>query len=631
MPQSSEQFQRRLPVGAETGPNGNTHFRVWAPGKKSIQVVFADGRPPASLEKEAGGYHSGWVASVSAGTEYKYRIDETDDFPDPASRFQPRGPHQFSAVVDPDSFTWSDSGWQGCSLKGQVVYELHLGTFTAEGTWSAALKKLPYLRDTGITAVEIMPVAEFPGRFGWGYDGVLPFAATQLYGTPDDMRRFVDRAHNLGISVILDVVYNHLGPDGNYFSNYSEQYFSRKHTTDWGAAINFDDDGCEAVREFFKSNAAYWIREFHLDGLRLDATQDIHDDTEPHVLAEISQAARNAAPYRSIVLIGENEPQNTALIRPCEHGGCGLDALWNDDLHHSAMVALTGRADAYYTDYRGSAGEFAGAMKYGYLYQGQWYRWQKKRRGTPTFGTPHEAMVTFIQNHDQIANSARGLRAHKLTSPSKLKAITAMILLGPGTPMLFQGQEFAASNPFLFFADHKADLSKLIREGRVQFLQQWRSLRLPEMLNCFADPGSETTFQRSKLDFAQVEQHSEIYRLHRDLLKIRREDPVISKQGAEGLDTAVLSPHCFLLRYFSGRDHQEDRLLIVNLGADLELNPAPEPLLGPPLRREWLKLWSTEDPQYGGCGTPPLDTEQNWSIPGESAVVLYPRDIEPKK
>ncbi len=387
--------------------------------------------------------------------------------------------------------------------------------------------------------------------------------------------------------------------------------------------INFDGENSGPVREFFRENAAYWIREYHLDGLRFDATQDIHDDSDRNILEEIGKAARQAAGERSIILIGENEPQETKLIRPVEDGGYGFDALWNDDFHHCAIVALTGKADAYYTDYRGSAQEFVSAAKYGYLYQGQWYRWQKKRRGTSTLGLPKTAMVNFIQNHDQVANSARGQRVYELASPGAYKAITALTLLMPGTPMLFQGQEFASSSKFLFFADHKPELAEKVREGRAEFLSQWRSLILPEMKKCFDDPASPATFEHSKLDHSEVKKHEEIYKLHCDLLRLRREDPVLAQGGEGGIDGAVLNSRCFVLRYFS-EHFRNDRLLVVNLGADLELNPSPEPLLAPPASRQWTKLWSSDEPQYGGCGTAVLDSEKNWLVPGLAAVVLYP-------
>lgn len=599
------------------------YFRVWAPGHKSVRVVLEGNDKHVELAAEDEGYFSGAVSGVRAGSRYKYQLDGGEAYPDPVSRFQPDGPHGFSEVVDPASFAWTDDRWKGQCLPGQVIYELHVGTFTQHGTWTAAAEKLSYLRDTGITAIEVMPVAEFAGCFGWGYDGVFPYAPASIYGTPDDMRSFVNRAHQLGIGVILDVVYNHLGPDGNYLPKYSPFYFSKKHGTDWGEGINFDGEHCGPVREYFRENAAYWIREFHLDGLRLDATQDIHDDSKRHILAEITEAARQAANGRSIILVGENEPQNMLLIKPVEEGGYGLDALWNDDYHHSANVALTGKADAYYSDYRGAPQEFVSALKYGYLYQGQWYKWQKKRRGTSTFGTPRAAMVTFIQNHDQIANSAHGERVRELSAPGVFRAVTAATLLGPGTPMLFQGQEFGASSPFLFFADHKPELAETVRKGREEFLQQWRSLQLPEMQSCMHDPSSEETFRKSKLDFSEVEKHRQTYRLHIDLIRLRREDPVISRQGADGIDGAVLSSSAFVVRFFSP-GFENDRLLVVNLGGDLRFDPAPEPLLGPPHGARWEKLWSSEDPQYGGCGTAALDGDENWIIPGQAAVVLRP-------
>jgi len=617
---------RYMPIGAEPSPDGNaTRFRVWAPEHSSVSVVFDGARKAAPLEPERDGYFSALIEDVPAGTRYKYQLgsDPTHAYPDPASRYQAQGPHHFSEVIDPRLFEWTDGNWPGVKLAGQVIYELHLGTFTTEGTWKAAAEKLSYLKDTGITVIELMPVADFPGKFGWGYDGVQLFAPASIYGTPDDMRAFVDQAHSLGLGVVLDVVYNHLGPDGNYLGEFSPSYFSDRYKTDWGAALNFDGRYSQPVREFFLQNAIYWIREFHIDGLRLDATQDIHDSSEPHILTEITCATRDAAAPRSIILIGENEPQHTQLLRTLDEGGCGLDALWNDDYHHTAMVALTGKAEAYYSDYRGTPQEFVSAVKYGYLYQGQFYQWQDKRRGTPTFGLPRAAMVNFIQNHDQVANSLRGQRIHELAHPGTLKAITALTLLAPGTPMLFQGQEFGASSRFLFFADHKPELAKLVKKGRIDFLHQWPSLSSPEVRHCFSDPASPQTFESSRLDHSELRKHAEIYALHRDLLRLRREDPVISRQGEDGLDGAVLSPGCFLVRFFSP-DHLEDRILLVNLGVDLEFRPAPEPLLAPPPSRDWARLWSTDDSRYGGCGTPTLETEEGWTIPGRAAVVLRP-------
>ncbi|MFN7927968.1 MAG: malto-oligosyltrehalose trehalohydrolase [Blastocatellia bacterium] len=620
------QTARLLPVGAEVLAGQGVHFRVYAPHWKKVEVVLEEKGRAFPLTTEESGYFSGVFAEAEAGTLYRLRLDDGDKlYPDPVSRFQPQGPHGASMVVDPRAFAWSDSSWQGCAIHGQVMYEMHVGTFTPEGTWAAATEQLPQLASLGITVIEMMPVADFPGRFGWGYDGVNLFAPTRLYGTPDDLRRFIDRAHSFGIGVILDVVYNHLGPDGNYLKEFAPEYFSSKHKTEWGEAINYDDVGNAAVREFFLSNAAYWINEFHFDGLRLDATQSIFDDSDEHIMTAIGRTVREVARGRETIIVAENEPQHVRLVRATEQGGHGLDALWNDDFHHSAVVALTGRNEAYYTDYLGRPQEFISAIKYGYLYQGQWYRWQHNRRGTADLTLPPTAYVNFIQNHDQIANSGRGERVHTLTSPGRYRALTALLLLAPSTPMLFQGQEFAASSPFLYFADFEGELRRLVSEGRKQNLAQFRSLATPETQAVLAEPGELETFTRCKLDFSERERHAEIYQLHRDLLRLRRHDPVFRAQRQRGVDGAVLSNEAFVLRFFgaAGKPY-DDRLLLVNLGADLILTPAPEPLLAPPPNRQWKVLWSSESTKYGGLGTPPLETTENWLIPGQAAVVMRP-------
>lgn len=578
------------------------------------------------LGAEGQGYFSALVRTAEAGCRYGYRLDGDPRIcPDPASRFQPDGPHGLSQVVDAAAFAWSDQDWPGIRREGgQVLYEMHIGTFSPEGTWDGAREELPELARIGITTIELMPIADFAGRFGWGYDGVSLFAPTRLYGSPDDFRRFVDDAHALRLGVILDVVYNHVGPDGNYLNVFSADYFTERHKNEWGEAINFDGPHSQPVREFFAANARYWVEEFHLDGLRLDATQQIFDASAEHVLAVIARQVRDAARERSTYVIAENETQESRLVRSPEHGGYGIDAVWNDDFHHSASVALTGYRHAYYSDYCGSAQELLSAVKWGYLFQGQRYRWQKQRRGTPALDLSPVRFVAYIQNHDQVANSARGLRCHELTSPGRYKAMTALLLLGPQTPLLFQGQEFASSSPFLFFADHKPELARLVGQGRRDFLAQFPDLALPETAAQLADPGNPETFQRCKLDFGERERHAEIYRLHCDLLRLRREDPVLgSKAACKKVDGAVLTSHAFLLRFFS-RDGL-DRLLLVNLGGFLHYDPAPEPLLAPPEGHQWQTAWSSNDLGYGGFGTPELDTEQNWQIPGEAAVFLIPR------
>lgn len=620
---------RRYPVGAEILSGGGTHFRVWAPNARTVDIVMESGPgAPATLpmKRLQAGYFETLVAQAAAGARYRFRLSAGDSFPDPCSRYQPDGPHGPSQVVDPSAFPWRDSQWPGVNISGQVIYEMHIGTFTKEGTWAAAQKELAELAACGITVIEVMPVADFPGRFGWGYDGVGLFAPVWLYGEPDDFRRFVDEAHHCGLGVILDVVYNHFGPDGNYLNKFSKDYFTDKYENDWGQAINFDGKNSEPVREFFLTNAAYWIDEYHLDGLRLDATQQIFDQSPEYIVTAIARRVREAARGRKTIVVAENEPQDSRLVRPVEAGGNGLDGLWNDDFHHAAIVAMTGRREAYFTDYQGKAQEFLSMLKYGYLYQGQRYRWQKQRRGSPSLDLPPANFVVYIQNHDQIANVGRSDRIHLLTSPGRLRAMTALMLLAPATPMLFQGQEFGASAPFYFFSDHVPKLARLVKEGRALAGQQFLSLDTKEMEFYFQDPGNPSVFERCKLDLSERERHRPIYDLHKDLLRLRREDPVFRAQKPGGLDGSVLNEECLLLRFFD--DGGDDRLLLVNFGRDLHLDPAPEPLLAPPEGMEWRILWSSEDPRYGGTGTPTLDTEENWKIPGHAAVALCPAPRE---
>jgi maltooligosyltrehalose trehalohydrolase len=622
----SQRKTRRLPVGAEVQPGGGVHFRVWAPASRQVAVILAGGEDlqagvAVPLAAEADGYWSAFVPHGQTGMHYRYLLD-SGAFPDPASRFQPQGPHGCSRIVDPAAFPWTDGAWRGVAREGQVLYEMHIGTFTPEGTWAAAMAQLGHLAELGITLIEVMPVADFPGRYGWGYDGVNVFAPTRLYGEPDDFRRFVDHAHGLGVGVILDVVYNHLGPDGNYVKEFSPHYFSKRYRNDWGDALNFDEECSGPVRELFLANAAYWIDEFHCDGLRLDATQQIFDRSPEHLLTAIASHVRKAARGRGVYVVSENEPQHARLVRRPEQGGHGLDALWNDDFHHAAIVAMTGRNEAYYTDYHGSPQEFISAAKWGFLFQGQRYKWQGARRGTPSLDLAPSNFVHFLQNHDQIANSLWGRRFHTLSSPARARALTALLLLGPNTPMLFQGQEFGASTPFLYFADHNPELAAAVAKGREQFLAQFPSIASEDAAALIPNPEREETFLRCKLDFADREQNAEILVLHRDLLRLRKDDPLIGKAQRGTFDGAVLGATALVLRFF-GRA-QDDRLLLVNLGAHLHLDPAPEPLLAPPEGCIWETAWSSEDPRYGGGGTPPIDSEENWNLPAESAVLLTP-------
>ena len=481
------------------------------------------------------------MPALGPGARYAFRLDGSAPLADPASRAQVSGPDSWSVLVDPTAYRWKHGDWQGIPAHGQVIYEIHVGTFTKHGTWAAAAERLPHLAALGVTVVEMMPIADFRGRFGWGYDGALPYAPSGLYGAPDDLRAFVDAAHGHGIGVILDVVYNHFGP-GNRFAEFSDRWFTDRYENEWGDSLNFE--GCAPVRDYVAENAAYWIAEFNFDGLRLDATQALFDASSDHIIARIAREARTAAGDRPVLLIAENEPQETRLARRASQGGYGLDALWNDDFHHSAHVALTGRREAYYHDYRGAPQELVSAARYGYLFQGQRYDWQDAPRGTPGLSLPPTAFVTFLENHDQVANSARGVRLHAVASHARLRALTALLLLSPQTPMLFQGQEFWASAPFHFFADQGPELAPRIADGRVESLAQFASLDDPAARPRLPDPGASATFESCRLDWSEVDERGDVLALHRDLLRLRREAVAFSGASRDGnrIDGSVLGP-----------------------------------------------------------------------------------------
>jgi maltooligosyltrehalose trehalohydrolase len=626
------QNHRQMPVGAEVLPGGGVEFRVWAPRRKNVSVVLEGGVDLnvgdesilLPLTSEGTGYFSGIIKEATEGSLYRFQLDDDERiYPDPASRFQPEGPAGPSQVIDPSRFQWNDQNWRGVTLKGQVIYEMHIGTFTPEGTWEAASHYLGELSDIGITLIEVMPVSEFPGQFGWGYDGVDHFAPTRLYGVPDDFRAFVDQAHAKNIGVVLDVVYNHFGPVDNYLRMFSLDYFTDRYETDWGEALNLDGKNSGPVREFIIANALYWIREFHLDGLRLDATQSIIDRSPEHIVQALTRKIRADAKNRSIIVIAENEPQDVRLIRSADDGGFALDAIWNDDFHHAGRVALTGHNDGYYSEYLGTPQELISAAKWSFLYQGQYYTWQKNLRGTPTFSLDPCKFINYLQNHDQVANSARGDRVHKLTSSGRYRAMMTYMLLIPQTPMLFQGQEFCASAPFRYFADHEEDLANTVRQGRADFLKQFGSLTTQDMQDQLPDPADPANFESCKLDQSERQTHAEAYALHRDLLALRREDPVFRAQRTDWMHGAVVGPEAFILRFLGGEEG--DRLLVVNLGRDLNLYPVSEPLLASPEESHWEILWASEAALYGGEGIPPLNTEGNWYIRGQAAVVLAPK------
>jgi maltooligosyltrehalose trehalohydrolase len=614
--------EERRDLGAVAEREG-TLFRVWAPRASRVDVLSSPDGAVFPLDQEGGGYFGG-RAPLRPGALYKYRLDGAEAYPDPTSRFQPEGPHGASMVVDRSAYRWNDRHWRGVEMPGQVMYEMHVGLFTPEGTFDGAVRRLPGLQRLGVNLIELMPVAEWAGRWNWGYDGVNLFAPSHHYGDYDGLKRFVDAAHGLGIGVILDVVYNHFGPDGNYIGFFSRDYFTDRYETDWGEAINFDGPASGPVRDFYVRNACYWISEFHLDGLRLDATQNIYDSGRVHILAELGHRARQAAHPRRIILVAENEPQEVRCILPIEHGGWGLDGVWDDDFHHTARVALTGRREAYYTDYTGTPQELISSCRFGYLYQGQRYLWQDQPRGTAVTDQPACAFVHYLQNHDQVANSLLGLRLHVEAGMQRFRAMTALLLLAPETPMLFMGQEYASQKPFLYFADHCEDLQRPIREGRREFLAQFPGASAEEAASFIAEPCSPATYEACKLEPEDGIEADPIWRLHRDLLRLRREDRVIAAQDRTRLDGAVLGEHAFVLRYraVSG---EGDRLLLVNLGRDLVFDPAPEPLLAPMLDSTWTFVWSSDHPSYGGSGVVRPLHRGVWRLPGGSAILMRSR------
>ena len=487
-----------MPFGARVR-NGQATFRLWAPAAKQVELALGAGDAPQL--NDARSVDDGWwecTVPAAAGTAYRWRIDGGLLVPDPASRSNPEGPHGPSIVVDPQGFDW-DEGWTGRPWRDTVLYELHVGTFTPEGTFAAAARRLQWLADSGITAVELMPVASFGGRFGWGYDGVLPFAPHHAYGTPEDLKSFVQQAHRTGLTVFLDVVYNHFGPDGNYLHAYAPDFFSKTKSSPWGAAINFDGPGSRWVREFFIHNALYWMQEFRFDGLRLDAVHAISDDSPRHVLEELSERVRAATAGRHVHLVLENEDNGYHHLAAEPVPG-RFDGQWNDDFHHVVHVAMTGETQRYYHDYGASTLDLlARCFTHGMLFE------ESKRheggarkdvRAAPA--QPLTALVNFAHNHDQVGNRARGERLSELVPPEAAALPTLLALLTPAIPMLFFGEEWGAKEPFLYFADWEGELRDAVRAGRKREFGHQGGSELP-------DPCSSATFDASRPDVARAE------------------------------------------------------------------------------------------------------------------------------
>jgi len=512
-----------MPFGAETDGD-SVRFRLWAPSARHVQLCLQAGNHETLIPmvSVAGGWHECRSRQAQAGTRYRFRLEDGRQVPDPASRFQPDDVHGPSEVVDPRAFPWQDQDWRGRPFAHAVFYELHIGCFTAEGTYAAAARRLPDLVELGVTAVELMPLADFPGARNWGYDGVYPFAPDSRYGRPDELKAFIQRAHALGLMVFLDVVYNHFGPEGNYLHLYAPQFFTERHHTPWGAAINYDDTLCAGVRDFVVHNALYWLKEYHLDGLRLDAVHAIFDDSTPDILEQLAAAVRRGpGAERNVHLVLEND-NNAAHYLAGQY-----DAQWNDDGHHALHVLTTGEIEGYYRDYADDPIRHLGrCLTEGFAFQGDPSPYRDgTRRGEPSHGLPPTAFVNFLQNHDQVGNRALGERVTALAPPEAVRATTAVLLLAPSPPLLFMGQEWAAPEPFPFFCDFGPDLAAAVTAGRRAEFARFPQFREPAMRDRIPDPNDPATFTAAVLDWSRREQpgHREWLAFHHHLLALRHQ------------------------------------------------------------------------------------------------------------
>ncbi len=538
-----------MPFGAEVVAGGATRFRLWAPAATRVDLVLSTEAVRAELAMTA--LEGGWYecrANAATGSRYAFRIDGGKTVPDPASRANPEDVHAPSMVVDPLDFQWEDSSWRGRPWEQAVVYELHIGSFTPQGSFSAAIERLHELASLGVTAIELMPVADFPGRRNWGYDGVLPFAPEASYGAPGDLKRLVQAAHARGLMVLLDVVYNHFGPEGNYLRAYAPQFFNPARKTPWGAAINFDGDGCRTVREFFIHNALYWIEEYRFDGLRVDAVHAIRDSSDPDIVAEIARAiADGPGRERHLHLVLENDAnQSRYLERDADTGAPRLaSAQWNDDLHHALHVLVAGESDGYYADYADAPLERLGrALAEGFVYQGEASRFRGGAlRGAPSAHLPATAFVSFLQTHDQVGNRAFGERLSALAPERLERAALACVLLSPQVPMLFMGEEFAASTPFLFFCDFSGELAAAVAHGRREEFAQFAAFRDPAARARIPDPSDPATFAASKLLWEERSRPKPLERLTliAKLLALRHRHVVPRLAGMQGGTSAVVN------------------------------------------------------------------------------------------
>jgi maltooligosyltrehalose trehalohydrolase len=580
--------------GPEVRPDGSTTFRLWAPAQSRMSLTVADHPDSYVMEAIAGtGWHEVTVPQLGGGTRYAFILPDGTRIPDPASRFQPDGVSGLSEVVDPRTFQWRDRDWKGKPWQTAVLYELHVGTFTTQGTFRGVMSRLEHLVELGVTAIELMPVAAFPGRRNWGYDGVFPYACAATYGHPDELKALVDAAHAHGLMVLLDVVYNHFGPEGNYLPLYAPQFFTERHHTPWGAGINFDGVESAAVRGFFFANAIRWLEEFHFDGLRLDAVHAILDDSDRHFLDELAERVRLALPGRQTHLILENE-ENQASRLARRGGGTAsrFTAQWNDDVHHALHTAATQETSGYYADYQGDTAKLGRALAEGFAFQGEVMGFRGSARGEASWFLPPDAFVAFIQNHDQIGNRARGERWGQLAPQHVRRAIAAVYLLLPQIPMLFMGEEWNASQPFPFFCDFKGDLADAVRAGRQAEFNHLPEFADPAGRTSIPDPLSSSTFESAILQWAERDgvENRQWLNWYRHILAARRAEILPCLQSLTGGEACyfIRGPQAVTVQWLCGGGS------ILRLNANLSDSPcagfAPSEEFPPSGSREiWIE------------------------------------------
>lgn len=598
-----------LPVGGHVVDDGVT-YRVWAPDRRRVGVAIGGRGTPlrsVELELQSDGCFAGHDSMGIAGEFYRFLLDGEALVPDVASRFQPLGVFGPSQLVDPREYHWQTRDWKRPSLKGRVIYELHVGAFTRRGTFRAAIDRLDHLAQLGVNTIELMPIGDFPGRWNWGYDGVMLFAPARCYGSPDDLRMLVDGAHARGLAVVLDVVYNHLGPTGNHLPQYSDRYFHPERSNPWGRSFNLEGDDGRHVRSFFIQNALYWLDEFRVDGLRLDATHAVEDESVPHFFAEIAAAVHTRGGFT----IAEDERNEVEVLTPREGGGWGVDAAWADDFHHSVRVALTGQRESHFGSYDGSPDEWRETLANGWFYRGQHFPHRNAPRGSESAHLAPERFIFCISNHDQVGNRPLGERLHHGISPEAYRAVSVLLCLSPYTPMLFMGQEWGASTPFLFFTDHPGELGEQMSAHRVSEFERYGIKLEPTVVERMPNPQAEQTFRSSKLKWSERNEgeHAALWALYRECLELRAVERHFQNPPRDQWSVGRIGSSLIGLRW---RQPAGDWLLVVGLAAgerviwkDHEFTAARE-------GRTWSTIFHSNESRFGG----PRDGNNAYAFPG---------------